>query len=226
MAANTEQKDGINDIQNAIGRTELFFQKNQKTITYIIVGIVAVACLFFLVNKFYVQPRNTEAEDQMAKGQVYFEQDSFEVALNGDSKGFIGFSGVADDYGCTKSGNASNAYAAICSYKLGKYNDAIEYGKDYDGDDVNLSVVINGLIGDSYVNLNQYGDAHKYYEKAYKTKNAAYSGLFLKKDGMVYEAEKKYDKAIELYTKIKNEYPQSGEAQDIDKYIERATLSK
>ena len=48
----------------------------------------------------------------------------------------------------------------------------------------------------------------------------------MKKDGMVYEAEKKYDKAIELYTKIKNEYPQSGEAQDIDKYIERATLSK
>ena len=49
---------------------------------------------------------------------------------------------------------------------------------------------------------------------------------YLKKDGEVYEVEKNFDKAIELYNKIKNEFPQSGEAQDIEKYIERATLSK
>ena len=97
----------------------------------------------------------------------------------------------------------------------------------FDGNgDINLSVVINGLIGDSYVNLNQYADAHKYFAKAYETNNEAFAALYLKKDGEVYETEKNFDKAIELYNKIKNEFPQSGEAQDIEKYIERATLSK
>jgi tetratricopeptide (TPR) repeat protein len=145
----------------------------------------------------------------------------------GDGKDYIGFAEIADEYSLTKSGNAANAYAAICNYKLGKYSEAIEFGKEFDGNgDINLSVVINGLIGDSYVNLNQYADAHKYFAKAYETNNEAFAALYLKKDGEVYEAEKNFDKAIELYNKIKNEFPQSGEAQDIEKYIERATLSK
>ena len=225
--AEKEKNDGISEIQEAISKTELFIEKNKNTIIYVIVGIVLIACVAFLVNKYYIQPRNTDAQNQMLKGQEYFEADMFKEALNGDGKDFIGFAEIADEYSLTKSGNAANAYAAICNYKLGKYAEAIEFGKEFDGnDDINLSVVINGLIGDSYVNLNQYSDAHKYFAKAYETNNEAFAALYLKKDGEVYEAEKNFDKAIELYNKIKNEYPQSGEAQDIEKYIERATLSK
>jgi len=33
----------------------------------------------------------------------------------------------------------------------------------------------------------------------------------------------KYDKAIELYTKIQKEHPKSAEARDIDKFITQAT---
>ena len=39
------------------------------------------------------------------------------------------------------------------------------------------------------------------------------------KAGMTYELMNKYDKASEMYKKIKQEYPQSYEAKDINKYI-------
>ena len=148
--AEKEKNDGISEIQEAISKTELFIEKNKNTIIYVIVGIVLIACVAFLFNKYYIQPRNTDAQNQMLKGQEYFEADMFKEALNGDGKDFIGFAEIADEYSLTKSGNAANAYAAICNYKLGKYAEAIEFGKEFDGnDDINLSVVINGLIGDS-----------------------------------------------------------------------------
>ena len=42
----------------------------------------------------------------------------------------------------------------------------------------------------------------------------------------VLEAQKKYDEAISIYQQVKDEYVQSAIQQEIDKYIERATVSK
>lgn len=53
-------------------------------------------------------------------------------------------------------------------------------------------------------------------------KNVAFSAIALKKMGSVFEYQKKYDEAVNAYTQIKTDYPQSNEAQDIDKYIWRA----
>ena len=46
----------------------------------------------------------------------------------------------------------------------------------------------------------------------------------LMKAGGVYEAQGKYNDALEVYNIIKDKYGKTAEARDIDKYIARATL--
>lgn len=45
--AEKKQEDGVTEIQNAISKTEAFIEKNRKTLIYVIVGVIAVACLIF-----------------------------------------------------------------------------------------------------------------------------------------------------------------------------------
>ena len=46
--------------------------------------------------------------------------------------------------------------------------------------------------------------------------------FYLKKLGLVYEAANDYKSADDAYKKIKSDYPESTQAQNIDEYITRA----
>lgn len=78
-----------------------------------------------------------------------------------------------------------------------------------------------GLTGDAYVELGQVEKGISYFDKAANSKNDVISPIFLKKAGVAYESLNKPEKALELYNKIKDNYPKSNEASDIDKYIAR-----
>jgi tetratricopeptide (TPR) repeat protein len=77
------------------------------------------------------------------------------------------------------------------------------------------------LIGDCYVELNDNAKAISYFEKAADKDNAVISPVYLKKAGLVYESQKENEKAEKAYTTIKEKYPKSQEAADIDKYLAR-----
>jgi tetratricopeptide (TPR) repeat protein len=75
--------------------------------------------------------------------------------------------------------------------------------------------------------VKEYDKATEYLMKAAeKADNSSLSPLFLIQAGEIYEEQGKYDKALQAYNKVKDNYPQSYQAGDIDKYIERATLEK
>ena len=78
------------------------------------------------------------------------------------------------------------------------------------------------MLGDVYSELKDYGKAITYYKKAAnKTENSFTSPLFLKKLGLVYEEEKDFEAALKAYQTIKEKYPESAEASNIDQYIAR-----
>ena len=60
-----------------------------------------------------------------------------------------------------------------------------------------------------------------YFEKAGDKDNAVMSPVYLKKAGLVYESLNQPEKAEKAYTTIKDKYPKSTEAADIDKYLAR-----
>ena len=133
----------------------------------------------------------------------------------------MGFREIASEYGITPSGKLASAYAGICCYKLGQYDEAIKFLSKFSGDDNYFAVSVIGLTGDCYVNLNETSKAVSYFEKAADKDNAVLSPVYLKKAGLIYESLNQPEKAEKQYTKIKEKYPKSSEASDIDKYISR-----
>lgn len=208
------------NVGNIISSSEAFIEKNQKKIL-IGVGVVVLLVLAIMAfRNFYQQPREIAAENAMYKAQEYFATDSFKVALEGDGANVMGFREIASQYGMTKSGKLASAYTGICYYKLGKYEDAIKFLSQYDGTDNYFKTSVVGLIGDSYAELDKADKAQNFYKKAIAEKNEL-APIYLKKSGILYETKGNNAEAEKMYTQIKDDYPTSNEAYDIDKYIAR-----
>jgi tetratricopeptide (TPR) repeat protein len=167
-------------------------------------------------------PKEKEAKEQMFMAERYFEQDSLNLALNGDGM-YPGFLDVIDDYGMTQGANLSKYYAGICYLRMGSFNEAIDHLKSFNAKDQILGPMANGAIGDAYMELNQAAQAADYYmDAAESSDNEFTTPLFLMKAAWTYEILKDYKKALEIYERIKLNYPTSTEAREIDKYIARA----
>ena len=70
--------------------------------------------------------------------------------------------------------------------------------------------------------LGEIDNAISYYEKAANyNDNELVTPTFLLKAGWAYEVKQENEKALKAFEKIKEEYPRSREARDIDKYIAR-----
>jgi tetratricopeptide (TPR) repeat protein len=210
----------LEQVEQVLSKSEAFIEKYQKQLL-LAVAIVVLSVLSVLAFKnFYIDSRETQAQNEMAKAQALFAVDSFKVALDGKGE-VVGFKEIASEYSITSSGNLAEAYAGICYYKLGQYDNAIKYLSQFDGEDNYFTTSIIGLIGDAYVEMGKNKDAVDYFVKAADKENEVLSAVFLKKAGKVYEALGKPDKALEVYTQIKDNYPKSSEASDIEKYIAR-----
>jgi tetratricopeptide (TPR) repeat protein len=152
--------------------------------------------LVFAYKQFYLGPLEEEIQEQMFVAQQYFERDSFDLALNGDGD-YPGFLDIVDDYGSTGAGNLSNLYAGISFFKIGQYEDALDYLLDFSTKDKLLSPIANGCIGDSYVELGEYESAINYYEKAYKdSENSLTTPIFLMKYARVNEELGDWEKSL------------------------------
>ena len=103
----------------------------------------------------------------------------------------------------------------------------MNYLKDYSGKDVILSQLVNGAIGDCLDNTGKSDEAVSYYMKAAKgVDNPVQSPILYKKAGLIYRSQGNYDKVIETFTLIKNQYMMSPAAMEADKYIDEANMLK
>lgn len=222
MAKKEEKKhEELANVEHALTSTEAFIEKYQKQIITGVGIVILVALLIVSFKNFYLDKREIAAQKELSQAQAAFATDSFRVALEGKGVQSMGFKEIASEYSITSSGKLASAYAGICCFKLGQYQDAIDYLSKFNGDDNYLSVNVIGLTGDCYVNLNETSKALGYFEKAANKDNAVLSPVYLKKAGLVYESLNQPEKAEKAYTKIKEKYPKSSEASDIDKYIAR-----
>ena len=99
---------------------------------------------------------------------------------------------------------------------------AAKYLKRFKAEDVNIGPAAHQLLGDAYVELEEYGKAVRAFEAAAQSGNDLIAPMSLKKAGLVYLEMGDKHAAKHCFEKIKNDYPSSSEASDIDKYIEIA----
>ena len=210
-------------VVEAVSKTEQFFEKNGKLITIIFGAIVVLCIAVFCWHKFVSQPRIAEAQAQMVFAEENFrnaaDSTGYALALYGDGN-ILGFEQIADEYG-NKAGKTVYFYAGVCEFNLKNYEAAIDYLKAYKGNDEILAARALACIGDCYVNLENYETALNYFEKAVAAGDNAFAAEYLLDAGLVAEKLGKNEKALGYYTQIKEEYPMSIQAYDIDKYISR-----
>jgi tetratricopeptide (TPR) repeat protein len=209
-------------VEEALGRTEQFIEKNQKIIIIVFVTLMALVLGYFGVKQFYIKPQETKAHAEMFYAEKYFELDSLDLALNGDGE-HIGFLDVIDNYGITKASNLAKYYTGIIYLKKGKFDEAISYLKDFKGDDEIVGSIATAAIGDAYMEMNNLDKALENYLKAADQNiNNFSSPQCLMKAGFVYEEKGDWGNALKTYERIKKEFFKSQESREIDKYIAKA----
>ena len=213
------KNENVEAVVEAVSKTEKFFNENGKILGGIVIGLVVVAAAVFCWYKFAYQPAAEEAQGQMAVAEKNFRAADYELALNGDGN-VLGFAQIIDEYGA-KAGKSVYFYAGVCELQLGNWDLAIKYLLSYKGKDAILKARATACIGDAYVGLEDYAKALTYFEQAAAVVDNMYAAGYLLKAGMVAEKLGENEKALACYETIKDQYPQSMEAYEIDKYIGR-----
>ena len=218
----TAGEDRMVAVEEALGKTEQFVEKNQKILMYVIVGLIAVVLLYFGYQKFYIGPMESNAQDQIFMAQKYFEKDSLNRALYGDGNA-LGFVDIIDDYGSTKTGNLARYYAGICYLRMGNFEEAIEYLESHDPVDQLIGPMALGGLGDAYMELNEPETAvQDYLEAADVSDNDFTSPMYLYRAGMTFELLGRYDDAYDAYERIFEDYFRSNEGRSIERNMARA----
>ncbi|MBR5209349.1 MAG: tetratricopeptide repeat protein [Paludibacteraceae bacterium] len=214
-----EFSESMEKVENVLTCSEAFIENN-KNLLLIVLGVVIVVVLGLIWFLKSHNEKKAEANEAIYKAQSWFERDSFQLALDGREGEFAGFEEVAEEYSSTPAGNLACAYAGICYKNLGKNDEAIKYLKKFSADDNLVSPAIYGAIGDCFFESNNTKEAESYYKKAINSKNNMIAPLYTYRLAMLYFNDGKNDKAASLMESLKEDYPQSNEARDADKYIQ------
>lgn len=201
-------------------RSERFLEEH-KTLVFSLAGLLAIALASYFGYRYYMENQNSLAQDEMFQAVYYFEQDSLDLALNGDGN-YYGFLDIIDNYGSTDAGNLANFYVGSIYMTKGSYTSAIPFLQDFGSDDLVLQARAYSLLGDAYMQQNEFTDAASYYAKAASYKpNKYFTPVYLLKAGLAYEKLEDYSNAIKQYETIVNDYSKSNEADKARKYKAR-----
>lgn len=227
MASQNQQQQDENAIDRMNSQLTSAGDKiaNNKKIIYWGIGAILVVACFTLSYLFIY--RNPHLKNSFeAYNKVETE------AMGNDSISAMRYKEVADKYKGDTAGKLAALSAGEALYDQGKYEEAAEYLKRFTSKDEILEANAIALTGDCYVNLKKYDEALDYFQKSIRKANGNPQIVprVLLKEANVYDEQKKYDKALECYTQIKESYPdfRLGNGMEIDAYIarENARLGK
>jgi tetratricopeptide (TPR) repeat protein len=214
-------------LDETASKTEDFVAKNQNIIIGVVGAIAVVLIGYLAYQKFVAAPKEDEAATEMYQAQQYFQQatdgvasDSlYKLSLKG-AEGKYGFVDIADKYSGTDAGNLANYYAGIAYLNTGKYAEAIDYLEKFKSEDVVLSALATGAIGDAHSQKNEPKEALDFYVKAAESnKNEFTTPRFLLKAGKTALSLGNKEDALKYFTDIKDNFDASPEAASVDALI-------
>jgi TolA-binding protein len=190
----------------------------------IVIGVAAVILLViggYFGFQYYKDNQDKLAQKEMFQAVYYFEQDSLNLALNGDGNN-LGFLAIIDEFGVTDAAKLANYYAGVAYLKQSKFSVARLYLEDFSSNDLLIQARAYSLIGDTYMEEEKYEDAAEYYNKAANFKpNKYFTPAYLMKAALAYEKLNQNDKARDVYDEIINRYWESAEYQNARKFKAR-----
>ncbi len=211
----------IENIEESLTRSEEFIIKNQNSLIIGVLVALAIVLGYFGYQKYVIEPKTQDAQEQIFSAQQFFEADSLDKALFGDGN-HLGFVDIADEYSSTKPGKLANYYAGICFLKKGDYDKAIDYLSKFNADDELVAPMAQGAIGDAYLEKGDQEKAISQYLKAATMKDNSFTAsLFYFKAAQTLELMGNNEDALVNYTIIRDKFPTTKYGSKIDRYIAR-----
>ena len=207
-------------LDTTANKTEEWVVRYQNVILSFI-GLIAIGVLGYLgYTNFIIKPKAREAVSELNQAQYYFElavnnvnSDSlYRRALVG-GEGKYGFLDIIENYKGTSAAKLATYSAGMAYLNLNEYENAIIYLDKFSADDILLSALAKGAIGDAYAQLGQIEDAYAYYLEASQISENMYSTpKYLYKAAMLGAENGKIKQAISFLERIEKEYPKAEEA--------------
>jgi len=203
-----------------IAKAQDFWTRYQKQLTIALTVIVLAIGGWFGYKNFIQKPKAAKAVDAMFKAEEYYTMDSLQKALNGDGIN-AGFVKIIKEYGGTETGELARFYAGASYLRLGDFNNAVKYLKEYSTSQKQLQARAYKLLGDAYSELGKNDEAISHYKKAaaYFTEDRYNSAEYLFLAASFAEKIGKNNEAIELYKEVKEKYPETIAANESEKYL-------
>jgi tetratricopeptide (TPR) repeat protein len=213
----TDLLENPDALKESVFGAEDFIKKNRNLLIGV-ASIILVAVSGYLVYTYIQTRQEQEAQEEMFPAVYYMEADSLNKAIEGDGN-YQGFKSIIEDYNLSKSANLANFYTGVALLKKGEFEESISYLKKFNAGDLLVQARSYSLIGDAYMELNQFGEAIDYYKQAsgYKA-NKFFTPSYLMKLALAYEKNEQPDEAIEIYARIIKEYPAADEGVNAKKY--------
>lgn len=209
------------DSEVVVERAKNFWERFGKTISIVLVSIVALVGGLFLYKNFIKEPKEKKGYEAIFKAQEYYSKDSLEKALSGDGQ-YPGFEKIASQFSGTEAGELANFYAGSIYLKKGSFDKAVKYLKEFSTDAPQVQARAYKLLGDALAEQGKGKEAIDYYKKAaahFVEDDAASSeALFL----AAYLADKVLNdksQAVELYKEVKTKYSQTQWSFEAEKYL-------
>lgn len=220
----TEKQEDINE---TFTKVQGIWEKFQKQIIAVVAVLVIGIGGWYGYNEYIIKPKEEKAADALFKAQQFFANDSSNLVLNGDGQN-KGVLFILKNYGGTKSANLCNYYAGVSYLKLGDFNNAVKYLKDFSSHAKQIQLMAYGCLGDAYAELNKKEEAIENYKKAAKSFDADEnnSAEYLFRAALLLETTGKNKEALDLYKELKEKFPKTEKGFQADKYIYRLSIEK
>jgi tetratricopeptide (TPR) repeat protein len=208
-----------------------FWDSYNKPVMYIGSAIILVLAGWMIYKYMFKLPKDQKANDIVFVTQKYFSEftnatDSSKAllaakCLNGDGIN-PGALKIINNYSGSAAANLCQYYAGACYLHLGQFDKAIKFLKDFDADGATqIKSRAYGMIGDASAELNKNDDALSYYKKAadVNTKDEYTSSEYLFRAALFAQSIGKTKDAIDLFKKLKSDFPLTEKASDVDRYL-------
>jgi predicted negative regulator of RcsB-dependent stress response len=194
--------------------------KQLRVITISIGAVIVILGGYLAYRQFVYGPKNEKSNEAYYPGLNYAAQDSTDRAIEE-------LEPVVKKYDGTQGGENAQLVLARQYMEKGNFKKALDLLDGVNINDTYLQVGVIGLQGDCYSEMGKYQDAMSKYEEAAETnENEKTSPEYLFKAALVAEHLKDFEKATELYTKIRDNYSTFSQQKAIDKYIKKNENSK
>lgn len=230
MAETKETVETTVETNEVVAKAKDFWGKFSNPIIYAGSAVILLVGGWLAYKNFVVAPKQAKSADAIfpaeqifdKMAQAGFNKDSINLVLNGGN-GITGVLKIISNFGGSDAANRAEFIAGACYLHSQDFNNAIKHLKEFSTSATQVQASAYSMLGDASAELKKNDDALSYYTKAasLNAKDESLSAEFLFKAGLFAESIGKSKEAIELFQKLKAEYPKNSHANDIDKYLAR-----